>query len=776
VLCDNKLYVRSISRGVCFQFSTSAPTCTIGTPSITLTNTGPVDYAVTFSESVTGFDSAADIQVNATDTAAAGSVSIVSGSGAGPYTVRLSLLTGSGTLGIAVKADACAGASGGNAASDPSATFTVDNGAPTVSTGAPSVSLTSTGPVDYSVTFSEAVTGFSSATDLQINATGTAAVGSISIFGGSGAGPYTVRLSSLTGNGTLGITVKAGACSDAVGNSNAVGSPSATFTVDNTSPTASVGSPSPALIRSGPVEFSVTFSKSVTGFSSSDDVEVNATGTAAAGSVAVVSGSGAGPYTVRLASLTGNGTLGVTVKAGACQDALGHANTASSASATCAVDNTAPAAEVSLSDSNPTNTNTVRFAVNFSEDVDATFGAADITVTGTLASSALVGVTGGPRNYTVAVTPTDPNADGTLGIEIAATGVSDAAGNIFGGALSALYTVDNTQPAVSIGLPSVLATAGGPVTYALDVSLATSVATNEDILTSLTLNATGTASGTLSVTGSGIATRTVTISDITGDGTLSITVLRGIAVNGVGVRTEGAGPSEAVTVDNTAPMATIDTPSVSLTRSGPVDYSVTFSEAVTGFDSPDDVELSVAGTATAGEVSIVSGSGMGPYVVRLSGIAGDGALGITIKAAACDDEAGNGNTVSAASGTCAVDNSAPTAIIGSPSLPLTQSGPVEYTVTFDEAVTGFDSADDIELDATGTAAVGEVSIVSGSGAGPYVVRLSGIMGNGTLGIVVKASACGDEAGNENAASAASETFAVNNHLSKAGVKVFGGYK
>jgi len=101
--------------------------------------------------------------------------------------------------------------------------------APVASVGAPSVAVTRAGPVSYTVTFGEPVYGFSAASDIQLNSTGTAA-GSVSVTG-SGAGPYTVSLSNLTGGGTLGITVKAAACADGAGNANPAGSPRAVFTV-----------------------------------------------------------------------------------------------------------------------------------------------------------------------------------------------------------------------------------------------------------------------------------------------------------------------------------------------------------------------------------------------------------------------------------------------------------------------------------------------------------------------------------------------------------------
>jgi hypothetical protein len=101
---------------------------------------------------------------------------------------------------------------------------------PTATIGPPSVTVTRVGPVSYSVSFSEPVTGFNSPTDIQVNSTGSAAAGSVSVSG-SGSGPYTVTLSSITGDGTLGIIVKGAACTDMAGNANTASSPSATARV-----------------------------------------------------------------------------------------------------------------------------------------------------------------------------------------------------------------------------------------------------------------------------------------------------------------------------------------------------------------------------------------------------------------------------------------------------------------------------------------------------------------------------------------------------------------
>jgi len=100
--------------------------------------------------------------------------------------------------------------------------------APTPTVGQPSLSIARTCDVSYTVTFDEPMFGFNSPSDVQVNATGSAAAGTVAV---TGSGTYTVTLSGITGAGTLGITVKAGSCTDAAGNGCNASSASATFIV-----------------------------------------------------------------------------------------------------------------------------------------------------------------------------------------------------------------------------------------------------------------------------------------------------------------------------------------------------------------------------------------------------------------------------------------------------------------------------------------------------------------------------------------------------------------
>ena len=109
----------------------------------------------------------------------------------------------------------------------------------------PSATYAAGGPVTYTVTYADA--NFNTSTlvpaNITLNETGTAN-GTVSV---SGSGlTRTVTISSITGNGTLGISIAAGTASDLAGNLAPAAGPSTTFIVDNTPPTISIGSPSAA--------------------------------------------------------------------------------------------------------------------------------------------------------------------------------------------------------------------------------------------------------------------------------------------------------------------------------------------------------------------------------------------------------------------------------------------------------------------------------------------------------------------------------------------------
>ncbi|MBN1380491.1 MAG: carboxypeptidase regulatory-like domain-containing protein [Deltaproteobacteria bacterium] len=116
--------------------------------------------------------------------------------------------------------------------------------------------------------------------------------------------------------------------------------------------------------------------------------------------------------------------------------------------------------------------------------------------------------------------------------------------------VAATITLDTTPPTLAIGSPSAASTNSGPVSYTVTYTGAASISLSaEDI----TLNKTGTADGTAAVSGSGNFTRTVTLSNISGEGSIGISIAAGTATDTVGNQAAASGASATFTVENTEP-------------------------------------------------------------------------------------------------------------------------------------------------------------------------------------------------------------------------------
>ncbi|MGE3807338.1 MAG: beta strand repeat-containing protein [Gemmataceae bacterium] len=261
--------------------------------------------------------------------------------------------------------------------------------------------------------------------------------------------------------------------------------------------------------------------------------------------------------------------------------------------------------------------------------------------------------------------------DGTLGITIAGGVAVDLAGNTDPGGSSATFEVDNTVPTVTIGAPSDdFARNGDTVTFSVTYADANLVTDTLDLTTGdITLNATGDANGSIGVSRNSSSSFTVSISNLTGDGTLGITIAGGLSIDAAG-NTDTGGSSGTFEVDNTVPTVTIGAPSDDFARNGDtVTFTVTYADA--NLDTTNltvgDITLDSTGDAS-GNVSVEWVSGA-QYNVYISNLTGDGTLGITIAGGVAVDLAGNTDT-GGSSGTFEVDNTPRSApVITSPAAP-----------------------------------------------------------------------------------------------------------
>jgi hypothetical protein len=239
----------------------------------------------------------------------------------GPYGVSWNTTTAAGgahTL-TAVARDAA-----GNTATSSGVTVTVDNTPPSAAINQAGGQTDPTGasPINFTVVFSEAVSGFTGA-DVTIGGT---AGGTKTVTVSGGPSTYTAAVSGMTG-GTVTATIAAGAATDGAGNaSGASASTDNTVTFDLSSPGVTVNQAAGQLdpTNGSPLNFTVAFSEAVSGFTGAD---VTVGGTAGGTKTVAVTG-GPGTYNVAVSGMT-NGTVIASIAAGVAVDSGGNPNTAS---------------------------------------------------------------------------------------------------------------------------------------------------------------------------------------------------------------------------------------------------------------------------------------------------------------------------------------------------------------------------------------------------------------------------------------------------------------
>jgi len=178
----------------------------------------------------------------------------------------------------------------------------------------------------------------------------------------------------------------------------------------------------------------------------------------------------------------------------------------------------------------------------------------------------------------------------------------------------------------------------------------------------------------------------------------------------------------------------------------PISFDIVFCEAVTGFDTED---VSFVGNAPNPQYA-VSGSGT-TYALSLTGVDGDGRIVFIIP----DDVVDGGNAASTSlDNVVDYDATAPGVALSGPSPSTTVSGPVSFTVAYEDATDVTLDTGDVTLNGTATAQAS----VTGTGTLLRVVTLSEIVGSGSLGISIAAGTATDDAGNPAPAAGPSATF------------------
>ncbi|MBL8879053.1 MAG: hypothetical protein JNG88_08025 [Phycisphaerales bacterium] len=298
-------------------------------------------------------------------------------------------------------------------------------------------SPTNAGTVDFTVTFTVAVTGVNVA-DFSVAASGVSGASIVSVSG-SGTS-YNVTINTGTGVGTLGLHLIdddsiVDASSNPLGGSgsgNGSYTIGETYSIDTVSPTIALTTAAASLLNAA-FNVTATSSEATTNFDVSD---------ISVGNALAHNFSGSGTSYSFTVTPIGDGVVTVGVNINKFTDAAGNSNAASNV-ITCTFDGTAPTVSSALPTSFLLSTETsTTFSIVFSEGVTG-FSGDEVSVnhTGTSSDAAVVTAIDA-TNYTVTVS--NITGAGSFNITIAAGAASDAAGNVLQTATSSLF-VSRTQ-------------------------------------------------------------------------------------------------------------------------------------------------------------------------------------------------------------------------------------------------------------------------------------------------------------------------------------------
>ena len=710
----------SLPLSVSVVADTTAPVVTIGSPSSAAVNTNTaVNYTLSFGDGSGSGVAAVNMSLSNITVATTGTASCTSaltGSGLSTRTVTLSSCSGNGTVAMSVAAGVVTDNAGNNSIlTGPSASFSVNNTAPTPTIVVPASSA-------Y----------VNSASNLTVS--GTCASGYNVIIAGTGvatgatvtcpSGTFSGSVSLVTGDGSKNITISQ---TDAVGNA---GGANRSINLLTIAPTVTISAPAANTpTNTGALTF--------TGSCVAPPVGTNVSFTGAGvTSTQTTSCASDGSYSKVVTLSSSDGTKSVSVSQ---TDLAG--NTSTPVSVNVIADTTPPAIAFGSPSSAAVNSSTtVTYAVNFSDTggsgvASVNMSTSDVSLATTGSTTCTIsGVTGSGLS-TRTVSLSNCTGNGTIAIRLAAGIATDNASNSSAQtSYSNTFTVNNTPPSVAINSPSANAYTAS---------------------TSVTVSGTCTSTYTVTIAGSGVATGatpscssgtySANITLVTGDGSKTITASQTDSVGNIGTATR------TVNLLTTAPVVTVSSPIPNMATNA---SSILFGGNCT---SGLLVYFSGAGVSTTQTASCTSGT----YSSFVTLSSGDGTKTVSI---AQTDLAGN--TSLALSVSVIKDTIAPTITFGTPSLSYANSSTsVSIATNFTDGGSGMASVNistsNISLTTTDTATC-TVASVTGTGTASRTVMLSSCSGDGTVAINVAAGVATDNASNASALTGPSSTFTVDN--------------
>ena len=711
------------------SFDTTVATVDFTEPTGTqVTNT--FDVPITFSKSVTGF-AAADITITTTRTSGTGNATFtLNGSGTSWTATVTSPTAAKGTITLEVAADSVTdGTRTGPASKATSDAMSFDTTVPKVDFTEPTSTQVTT--FDLPITFSKSVTGFAAA-DINLNTTRTSGTGDATFtLSGSGKDYKATITVPTNAKGTIRLEVAGGSVTDGTRTGPSQKTDSDAISFDTTPPTVDFTEPTDVQAKNFSVE--ITFSKSVTGFTS-DDITINTTRTSGTGDATfTLSGSGK-VYTATITVPTNaKGTVTLAVAKGAVTDGTRTGPSQKTDSDAISFDTTPPTVSFTEPEGSQYG-NTFTVPITISKSV-AEFTASDITVTTTRTSgtgNATVALSGSGSSYTATVTsPTA--AKGTITLAVAADSVTDGtrtgpASKATSSAISfdtTVATVDFTEPTVGQATNFDL-----PITFSKSV---TGFAAADITITTTRTSGTGDATFTLSGSGKDY-TAAITV-PTNAKGTVTLAVAADSVTDGTRTGPASKTTSDAISFDTAPPSVTFGEP-VGIQYEDTFSVPIAFGKSVTGFAASDITITTTLTSGTGNATFTLLGSGAGYSVNVTPSTETKGTITLQVaKDAVADSQNRSGPVSATTSESISFDNTTPSATYTVPQ--GVQVTNFDVPIKFSKFILDFE-LNDLTLTTTRTSGTGDATFrIPGVGG---IVGSSGT--NFTAKITLPANAAG----------------------------------
>ena len=716
-----------------YAVDTVAPTVTITMADVELKAGETSQVTFTFSEKVTDFTNA-DITVeNGTLTAVASSDGGTVWRATFTPSVNVEKPASLIKVNMAGVTDIAGNAGVGEGVSP---AYAIDTLRPTATITLADTSIKAGATTLVTVTFSEPVGDFTNA-DLNVSS-GSLSTVTTQDGGKTWTATFTPTV-NLTDTSNVIVLANTGV-TDAAGNAGTGSTQSANYIVDTQVPTAAMSLSDKLVSAADRPVLTITFSEAVTGLSL-DDLTVEG-GTLSAPTTS--DGGKTWKATFTPAESLENAANAITLDMAGVADMAGNAGLGILSSGNYAVDTVKPTVTISISDNALSIGENAVVTFSFSEAV-SDFTSADLSVSGGSMSPPVS--TDGGKTWISTLAPQLNTTISATTVTLAADSVVDAAGNKGGGSASPELTIDTQRPTAMVLISDNKLSKGEVAVVTFAFSEPVAGFTLEDVVVQ---------NGTLSAPVSADGGKTWTSTFTPAEGVTDTSNMISLAMTGVKDLLDNAGSGTVMSanyeVDTVGPSATITLSDALLKTGDAALVTVTFSEAVSGFDN-DDV---VAPNATLAPFATSNGGKTWTTTMTPHAEVSVDVNALTVNMAGVTDGSGNAGTSVATSPNYVVDTVKPTATIELSTSMIKAGESATVTFTFSEPVLDFNTLD---LTVTG----GSISNVASADGGKVwtgtLVPVNNAQSTGNL-ITVRAAGVTDAAGNTLAANAISAPFAV----------------